>query len=152
MLVTNETLAPLYLDKVRGVLEQAGVNVDSVVTGPAYGTQQASSAFQFAQALIVEGHELSSVFFYREGVYNANQLTSPASDEFDLVRAWQQLNAQHGVALNICVAAALRRGVVDETEAGRLGLASSNLQQGFTLSGLGALAEASLTCDRVVQF
>ncbi|MCR2365419.1 sulfurtransferase TusD, partial [Salmonella enterica] len=23
---------------------------------------------------------------------------------------------------------------------------------GFTLSGLGALAEASLTCDRVVQF
>ena len=62
------------------------------------------------------------------------------------------VNAQHGVALNICVAAALRRGVVDETEAGRLGLASSNLQQGFTLSGLGALAEASLTCDRVVQF
>lgn len=119
---------------------------------PAYGTQQASSAFQFAQALIVEGHELSSVFFYREGVYNANQLTSPASDEFDLVRGWQQLNAQHGVALNICVAAALRRGIVDETEAGRLGLASSNLQPGFTLSGLGALAEASLTCDRVVQF
>lgn len=77
-----------------------------VVTGPAYGTQQASSAFQFAQALIAEGHELSCVFFYREGVYNANQLTSPASDEFDLVRGWQQLNAQHGVALNICVAAA----------------------------------------------
>ena len=72
-----------------------------VVTGPAYGTQQASSAFQFAQALIAEGHELSSVFFYREGVYNANQLTSPASDEFDLVRGWQQLNAQHGVALNL---------------------------------------------------
>ena len=68
-----------------------------VVTGPAYGTQQASSAFQFAQALIAEGHELSCVFFYREGVYNANQLTSPASDEFDLVRGWQQLNAQHGV-------------------------------------------------------
>lgn len=31
MLVTNETLAPLYLDKVRGVLEQAGVKVDSVI-------------------------------------------------------------------------------------------------------------------------
>lgn len=122
-----------------------------VVTGPAYGTQQASSAFQFAQALIAEGHELSSVFLSGR-VYNANQLTSPASDEFDLVRSWQQLNMQHGVALNICVAAALRRGVVDETEAGRLGLASSNLQTGFTLSGLGALAEASLTCDRVVQF
>ncbi len=108
-----------------------------VVTGPAYGTQQASSAFQFAQALIAEGHKLSSVFFLiREGVYNANQLTSPASDEFDLVRGWQQLNAQHGVALNICVAAALRRGVVDETEAGKMGLASSTFSRGFTLSGL----------------
>jgi 3-dehydroquinate synthase len=31
MLVTNETLAPLYLDKVRGLLEQAGVKVDSVI-------------------------------------------------------------------------------------------------------------------------
>lgn len=31
MLVTNETLAPLYLDTVRSVLEQAGVNVDSVI-------------------------------------------------------------------------------------------------------------------------
>lgn len=31
MLVTNETTAPLYLDKIRGVLEQAGVNVDSVI-------------------------------------------------------------------------------------------------------------------------
>ena len=56
------------------------------VTGPAYGTQQASSALQFARAVLQEGHELLSIFFYREGVYNANQLTAPASDEFDLVR------------------------------------------------------------------
>jgi tRNA 2-thiouridine synthesizing protein D len=123
-----------------------------MVTGPAYGTQQASSALQFARALVTEGHELVSVFFYREGVYNANQLTSPASDEFDLVRAWQQLHEQQGVALHICVAAALRRGVTDETEARQLGLLAFNLQPGFTLSGLGALAEATLTCDRVVQF
>ncbi|ECG8589738.1 sulfurtransferase complex subunit TusD [Salmonella enterica subsp. salamae] len=123
-----------------------------MVTGPAYGTQQASSALQFAHALLNEGHELASVFFYREGVYNANLLTSPANDEYDLVRAWQALHTQHGVALNICVAAALRRGIIDDTEAARLGLPSANLQPGFTLSGLGALAEASLTCDRVVQF
>lgn len=123
-----------------------------MVTGPAYGTQQASSALQFAHALLNEGHELASVFFYREGVYNANLLTSPASDEYDLVRAWQKLNTQHGVALNICVAAALRRGIIDETEAGRLALPSANLQPGFTLSGLGALAEASLTCNGWCSF
>lgn len=123
-----------------------------MVTGPAYGTQQASSALQFAKALLAEGHSLEGVFFYREGVYNANQFTSPASDEFDLVRAWQQLHDENGVALHICVAAALRRGVTDENEARAQDLTGANLQPGFQLSGLGALAEVALTCDRVVEF
>lgn len=123
-----------------------------MVTGPAYGTQQASSAWQFAQAVLQEGHTLSCVFFYREGVHNANQLTAPASDEFDLVRAWQQLHDEYAVALHICVAAALRRGITSQQEAQQLGLPGYNLQPGFVLSGLGALAEAALTCDRVVQF
>ncbi|PVZ74320.1 sulfurtransferase complex subunit TusD, partial [Listeria monocytogenes] len=99
-----------------------------MVTGPAYGTQQASSALQFAKALLAEGHSLESVFFYREGIYNANQFTSPASDEFDLVRAWKQLHDENGVALHICVAAALRRGVTDENEARAQGLPGANLQ------------------------
>lgn len=67
-----------------------------MVTGPAYGTQQASSALQFAHALLDAGHELASVFFYREGVYNANQFTSPASDEFDLVRASAKIKRNAG--------------------------------------------------------
>ena len=123
-----------------------------MVTGPAYGTQQASSALQFARALLGAGHELVSVFFYREGDYNANKLTTPASDEFDMVRSWKSLNQQHGVELHICVAAALRRGVSDANEAQRLGLPAANLNDGFSLSGLGALAQAALTCDRMVQF
>ncbi|QBH98223.1 sulfurtransferase complex subunit TusD [Limnobaculum zhutongyuii] len=123
-----------------------------VVTGPAYGTQQATSAWQFAQALISRGHKLTSVFFYQEGISNANQLVSPASDEFDLVRSWQRLAEQQGTVLNVCVAAALRRGVVDEQEATLRQQAAANLQPGFVLSGLGSLAEAMLTCDRVMQF
>ncbi|MFJ5418008.1 sulfurtransferase complex subunit TusD [Pectobacterium carotovorum] len=123
-----------------------------LVTGSAYGTQQASSALQFAQALLAEGHRLKSVFFYREGVLNANQLTSPANDEFDLVRAWQQLGETHQVALNVCVAAALRRGVTDAQQATQLNLVGANLQPGFVLSGLGELAQSVLTCDRVIQF
>lgn len=123
-----------------------------LVTGPAYGTQQASCAWQFAQALLAAGHRISSVFFFREGVLNANQLTSPANDEFDLVRAWSELAQQQSVELNVCVAAALRRGIVNEQEAAQLALMSSNLQMGFTLSGLGSLAEAALSCDRLVQF
>ncbi|MFU9136677.1 MULTISPECIES: sulfurtransferase complex subunit TusD [unclassified Erwinia] len=123
-----------------------------LVTGPAYGTQQASSAYLFAQALLRSGHSLESVFFYREGVLNASQLTSPASDEFDLTQAWQALHQQHGVALHICVAAALRRGIADVQEAKSQGLPAANLAEGFELTGLGALAEAALVAERMVQF
>lgn len=123
-----------------------------MVTGPAYGTQQASSALQFAQAVIAEGHTLVSVFFYREGVLNGNLLTAPASDEFHVVQAWQALNQTHDVALHVCVAAALRRGVVDDQQAAALGFDTANLQPGFSLVGLGALAEALFTADRVLQF
>ena len=123
-----------------------------LVTGPAYGTQQASAAYQFALALLSSGHQLESVFFYRDGVLNGNLLSAPASDEFDLVRSWQRMAADHQVALNVCIAAALRRGVIDETEATNQGHGQTNLQPGFSLTGLGSLAEASLTCDRMVQF
>ncbi|KFD22215.1 MULTISPECIES: sulfurtransferase complex subunit TusD [Tatumella] len=123
-----------------------------LVTGAPYGTQQSTSALLFARALLAAGQHLDSVFFYREGVQNANLLTAPASDELDIVREWQKLQEQHGIGLHICVAAALRRGVVDSAEAARLQLPVANLQQGFLLAGLGAFAEAALTCDRLVQF
>ncbi|CAJ0992383.1 sulfurtransferase complex subunit TusD [Pantoea sp. Nvir] len=123
-----------------------------LVTGPAYGTQQASSALLFARGLFIVGHHLQSVFFYRDGVLNANAMTIPACDETDIVRSWQTLHQEQGVSLNICIAAAMRRGITDVHEADRLGLVGGNLQPGFELSSLGALAEAVLYCDRLVQF
>ncbi|WP_428775737.1 sulfurtransferase complex subunit TusD [Vibrio sp.] len=123
-----------------------------VVNGPAYGSQSARSAYQFACALIDQGHQLVSVFFYQDGVSNGSDLTVPANDEFDLVKAWQQLAQQHQVRLETCVAAALRRGIVSESEASQHGLSQNNLAAGFHQSGLGSLAEALLSQDRVVQF
>ncbi|KPD03901.1 TusD family tRNA 5-methylaminomethyl-2-thiouridine synthase [Moellerella wisconsensis ATCC 35017] len=128
------------------------LNYCLIVTGPAYGTQQASSAYQFAQALLAEGHQLKTIFFYQDGVYNANRLTSPASDEFNLVAAWQQFSALAGCELHICVAAALRRGIINHEQAAELGESAYNLADKFIMSGLGTLAEAMLTCDRVIRF
>lgn len=123
-----------------------------VVNGPLYGTQSARSAYQFACALLAKGHTLRSVFFYREGVSNGSRLSVPANDEFDLGNAWQTLARQHNVRLETCVAAALRRGIVGQDEAAQHGLSADNLADGFHQAGLGSLAEALLTQDRVVQF
>lgn len=123
-----------------------------LVTGPCYGSQAAADAYRFAKAVIEQGHMLSQVFFYQEGVHNANHLVAPASDETNLQQAWVTLARAQGLQLDVCVAAALRRGVCDAVSAKQTGLSQWNLIAPFYLSGLGALAEAALTADRMVQF
>lgn len=123
-----------------------------LVTGPAYGTQQAASAYQFANALLEEGHRLNTLFFYSEGVSNANAFTAPANDEFNLVKAWQQLAVKSDCEMHICVSAALRRGITDKEQAALLLLEAHNLAEGFIMSGLGSLAQAMLTTDRTIRF
>lgn len=123
-----------------------------LVTGPPYGTQSASSAYQFARTLNVS-RRLSAVFFYHDGVMNANSRVSPASDEFDLVRGWQQLWQLYGVKMHICSSAALRRGTMDDSEAEvGAGFYNAMVLPGFIISGLGSLAEIITTCDRIIQF
>ncbi|AUT42460.1 sulfurtransferase complex subunit TusD [Aeromonas caviae] len=128
------------------------LNFALLVTGPAYGTQTASTAYRFALSLVEQGHRLSHLFFYQEGVCNANGLHAPASDETDLVALWRELAIQQGIRIDVCVAAAMRRGVLDEQEAKGMGREHFNLEAPFCLSGLGQLAEAALTADRFVQF
>ncbi|CAH6804893.1 sulfurtransferase complex subunit TusD [Vibrio chagasii] len=123
-----------------------------LVNGPLYGSQSARSAYQFAVALLQQGHKLHSVFFYQDGVSNGSDLTVPANDEFDLAAAWQKLANEYDVSLETCVAAALRRGIISSEEAEQHQLSGSNLASGFTQAGLGSLSEALLTQDRVVQF
>ncbi len=113
-----------------------------VIMGPAYGTQSAYCAYQFAQTLLSNtNHSIDNVFFYADGVYNANCYTDPANDEFDLVKAWQKLAKQYCLNLAVCVAAAQRRGISIE-----------NLATNFELTGLGELSEAVARADRVLQF
>lgn len=123
-----------------------------VVNGSVYGSQAARTAYQFASALIEQGHQLVSVFFYQDGVTNGTALSVPANDEFDLSKAWLSLAQSNQIRLETCVAAALRRGIISEDEAKQHSLAQSNLAEGFVQAGLGSLAEAMLTQDRVVQF
>lgn len=128
------------------------VKFSVVVTGAPYGTQSASSAYQFCAAAIAAGHVIAGVFFYQEGVLNASQLISPATDEINLPKLWAKLATEFQFPLEVCVSAALRRGIVDKQEAQQLSLAQFNIQAPFVLSGLGQLAELSANCDRLVQF
>ena len=52
----------------------------------------------------------------------------------------------------VCIAAALRRGILNQDEASRYEKPGHNLAEGYDLSGLGQLIEAASVSDRIVSF
>ncbi|HSX49842.1 MAG TPA: sulfurtransferase complex subunit TusD [Cellvibrio sp.] len=117
-----------------------------------YSSQASYSAYQFATAALGQGHSLHRVFFYQDGVHNATNLAAPPQDEFNLQQAWERLAQHHNLDLVVCIAAALRRGILDDNEAKRYEKPSHNLAKDFTISGLGQLVEAAVISDRLISF
>jgi len=119
--------------------------------GP-YQHQASDSAYQFTKAALESGHEIFRVFFYHDGVNNATRLSVPPQDDRNVSENWSKLAKEHNLDLVVCVAAALRRGILDANEAKRNGKDSANLQEGFRISGLGQLIEAGIQSDRLIVF
>lgn len=117
-----------------------------------YTSQASYSAYQFTLAALYQGHKVHRVFFYQDGVQNSTALACPPQDEFNLQNAWQLLAKEHHLDLVVCIAAALRRGILDNNESKRYNKPSQNLAPEFTLSGLGQLIEAAATSDRLISF
>ena len=113
-----------------------------------YGNEGASLAFKFAQALISQGHSIDQIFFFQDGVMNANQFIYPANDEVNLVQSWKQFAETYHIPLHLCIAAAQRRGIVSpETSETKQ---DNNLAKPFILAGLGEFIQATLQTDRLI--
>ena len=110
------------------------------------------SAYRFANALLLGGHSLYRVFFYHDGSYHGSHLNCPVQDEIDLSSEWRQLQEQYSLDIVICIAAGLKRGIIDSSEAIRYEKPSANLIEGFELSGLGQLIDATVVSDRMMTF
>lgn len=114
--------------------------------------QSCDSAYQFAQTLLAEGHQLYRVFFYHDAVHIGSALNTPPQDETHLTLAWQQLADEYNLDLVVCIAAGLRRGVIDPKEAERYQKSHHSLNDAFELSGLGQLVDAAVHSDRMITF
>jgi len=119
--------------------------------GP-YQHQSSDSALQFARAVLAQGHEVFRVFFYHDGVHNGTRLSIPPADDRLLQKEWSELSKEHDLDLVLCIAAAQRRGIMDESEAKRQGLDAHNIIDGFHISGLGQLIEGGIQADRTIVF
>jgi tRNA 2-thiouridine synthesizing protein D len=123
-----------------------------VVNEGPYQHQASDSAYHFTRALLERGHQVHRVFFYHDGVNNGTRLATPPQDDRDVTGRWSALAEARGVDLVVCVAAAQRRGIVDETEMRRHGKDAHNIAPGFRISGLGQLVETAIEADRMVVF
>ena len=119
--------------------------------GP-YQHQSSDSAYHFTRAALEKGHEIFRVFFYHDGVNNGTRLTTPPQDDRNIVDRWSELAREHDLDMVVCVAAAQRRGIVDEGEAERNGKDATNIAPGFRISGLGQLVEGGIESDRLIVF
>ena len=130
------------------------MKIGVVVNEGPYTHQASDTAYQFTKAALEKGHEIFRVFFYHDGVNNATRLTVPPQDERNVQRNWSELSEKYKLDLVVCIAAAQRRGILDDSEAKRHGKGegAANLAPGFRISGLGQLIEAGIQADRLVVF
>ena len=121
--------------------------------GP-YQYQASNTAYQFTKAAIDKGHTIIIVFFYYNGAYNASRFTITAQDENNITNQWAQLKQANGSNINlvVCIASAIRRGIIDKTIANNNNIDGDNIHPAFCISGLGQLIEASVKSDRLIIF
>lgn len=112
----------------------------------------ARSALEFARAVVASGHRISRLFFYRDAVHLASQLTVLPQDEIDISVEWRLFIQDNHLDSVLCIAAALRRGVLDEAEATRWRRPAANTAAPWALSGLGQWIDALQSADRAVTF
>ena len=109
-------------------------------------------ALLFAQAALAGGHEIVRLFFYQDGVYNASASVVTPQDELDLPKQWHAFVSDHQLDGVVCIAAALRRGVLNEEEARRYQREAVAVGAPWELSGLGQLHDATQDADRLICF
>ena len=109
-------------------------------------------ALLFAQAALAGGHEIVRLFFYQDGVHSASANVVTPQDENDVPAQWREFVITHNLDAVVCIAAALRRGVLNDEEANRYQRPAANLPVPWELSGLGQLHEAAQSADRLVCF
>ena len=115
-------------------------------------SQSSSTALNYARALLKNGHEIYRLFFYQDGVLNACSFNTPTQEDENLPASWQALIQEGSIDAVVCVASAIKRGIVNESEAQRFELSASNLREGFEISGLGQLVDGLVNSDRLINF
>ncbi|WEU40076.1 MAG: DsrE family protein [Candidatus Odinarchaeum yellowstonii] len=111
-----------------------------LMTSP-YTVQNSDTVLKLAEAFLSEGHTLTGVYLYVDGVYNANKKIDPKTPDERIIPQLFQKLAEKGVPVKVCPVCSNYRGVLEE-----------DLIKGAVFDGLGGLAEIFEECDKIIAF
>jgi len=117
-----------------------------VITTPPNSNLTATAINMITTALKMD-IKIVGVFFYQSGVLNGSKHLAVPNDEYQAVKQWQQLHCEYNLSLHLCATAAEKHGLSDDMDEKN----RSNINNVFTLSGLGELVELNDKADRLIQ-
>ena len=117
-----------------------------------HGSPHAQTALTYCQAAMAQGHHIYRLFFYHEAAYLGSNTNCPPQDEINLPQSWQTFISDNKLDAVVCIASALKRGILDEPEATRYEKTSACLDSAMELSGLGQWVDAVNRADQHIIF
>ncbi len=121
-----------------------------VITSPPH-SNMTTTALDYIETALTIGVNVVGVFFYQAGVIHGNKFVDIASDEHQAILKWTKLHNEYQLPLYLCATAAEKYGICcNQTDAEDK--TSCNLNEIFSVSGLGELVELSSKANRMVQF
>ena len=121
------------------------------ICGAPFSTQAPSSAYRFARALLKKQHIIGKVFFYSDGVYIASAQSDMLNTQEVIQNQWIALANKNHFSLELCISAALKRGLVKEEQNSENKMIYE-LNKPFELSSLTQLLDYAVTANRFVTF
>jgi tRNA 2-thiouridine synthesizing protein D len=123
-----------------------------VVQCPPQSCTDSLNALNFAAAALNAGHTIDKIFFYGDGVYTANALSTNVQNETSVSLQWQHFIEENAVDALVCISSATQRGIINESESKRLNINNVSCLPCFRIAGLGELIEAHQDSNRLIQF
>jgi len=118
-----------------------------------YNTHNVESALNFVKFLMKnKKNSIQNIFFYGNGVLNANKMILNEKKEKTLSYQWYKLSKKFSINLNVCSTSAQERGIISKSMNKNFELLYENVHDGFNITGLGCLIKSILNSDRILQF
>lgn len=131
-------------------MSSENISYTLILTQSPIQNESNQTAQSLVSELIAAGSIIDRVFFYQDAVYTGLKSQIPGQGLESSYQGWLELQKRQNFPLQLCIANSLRRGIHDEEESNRYSQIA-NLHEGFQLSGLGEIAEACHSSDRIIR-